>query len=801
MKNNQLKKIVPFIITFLSVLLFNVIHAQVFKYEKIERVSDHSFNYPDTDSDTENLKLKKDKSILVVYSDRSSNTSYTNSYGQFKKGSQPFLEPYFVISDKNNAYEVVLADSTLIGKPKSMFSFLFNRKRHFTDTKGLNYIGWVSKKNTLQHKNSIISKINNRPLKYKIGISKTAGLYKLNKAFTGDSLLVYEDPFFNKPLAKKLLLNQTVYPYKYNDTGNAVLISNAPSINGVETNIMGWVPTDLISPIGQGHVYNLAEQKKSVNIKDTTNITISQQGIYSSYFYNEDLNNPNEPASYTASIPFYIWDQNENKLINVKGNNVLITDADRLEKESKTVNFHFIFNVDEKESIKPLINSLQNIGLFFPQHEDLKFTFSAVSRSKNKSYVLPKTTSFTSWITFIQNILEEKPLHKKAITKDYLTLNQAIETSLATSYKTSNSFENNFFIIAGSTGNYNLDKQDYLIEKMALKSSKLLFVQLQNRSNESSQNNLLLAKEILSNASNNYNSYIENYIIDNNLTISKNSLKSIEAENSNIYIYDAPNNSLFNGGIIFPSINMDIEPKALTTALDTILVNTINTNNKLITSLNNYKSKLGVLKSKPSKFLRTIFNYDSLQISLIDKSNPNDVFYKKTNLDKANITSLQKGYHMSRVEIVELIENYRDLLPRFPESKLAALKKEMESYTNADDYIHPEKDTLTRREKRILKRTYRREIRGINKVFKRNVIYRDDKLSQLFFFKTGIKVDPTFGKYKSLKVKSKSAMQNGFHKFYIQNRNKVDLLEKKFLDNDLEKVNKNTYFIPEYLLL
>ncbi|MEP0212879.1 MAG: type VI secretion system protein TssR domain-containing protein [Cellulophaga sp.] len=797
MKNNQPKNIVPFIIAFLSVLLFNTTNAQVFKYEKIERVSDHNFNYPD--SDTENLKLKKDKSILVVYSDRSNNTSYTNSYGQFKKGSQSFLEPYFVISDKNNAYEVVLADSSLIGKPKSILSFLFNRKRHFTDTKGLSYIGWISKSNTLEHKNSFISTINNKPLKYKIGVSKTSGLYKLNKTFVGDSLVVYEDPFFNKPLDKKLLLNQTVYPYKYNQTGNAVLISNAPSINGVETNVMGWVSTDLISPIGQGHVYNLAGQKKSLHIKDSTNLTISQQHIYANYFYNKAPNKPSEFSNPTANVPFYIWDQNENKLINVKGNNVLISDANRLEKESKTVNFHFIFNEDEKESIKPLINSLQNIGLFFPQHEDLKFSFSAVSRSKNKSYVLPKTTSFASWITFIQNILEEKPLHKKAITKDYLTLNQAIETSLATSYNTT-SFENNFFIIAGSSGNYNLDRQDYLIKKMALKSSKLLFIQLQNRSNESNQNNLLLAKEILSDVSKSYNSFIENYIIDNNLTISKNSLKNIASENSNIYVYDAPQNSLFNGGVIFPSINMHIEPKALSTAIDTVLINTINTNNKLITSLNNYKSKLGVLKSKPSKFLKTIFNSDSLQISLIDKNNPNDIFYKNTPLDKASVNSLQKGYHMSKTEVLDLIENYRALLPRFAESRLASFNSEISSYTNADDYIHT-KETLTRREKRILKRTYRREIRGINKVFKRKVIYRNDKLSQLFFFKTGIKVDRTFGSYQTLKIKTKSATQKGFDKFFLKNRDKVDLLEKKFLDNDLIKVNKDTYFIPEYLLL
>ncbi|SNQ45119.1 type VI secretion system protein TssR domain-containing protein [Cellulophaga lytica] len=799
MKNNQPKNIVTFAITFLSVVLLNTVYAQVFKYEKIEKVGYNSFNYPNGDANA--IKLKKDKSILVVYSDRSNNTSYTNRYSQFKKGSQPFLEPYIVINDKNDAYEVVLADSSLIGKPKGFFSFLVNRKHHFTDTKALNYIGWISKSNTLKHKNSLLSTINNKPLKYKVGISKTGGFYKLNTFFTGDSLFVYQDPFFKNPLDKKLVLNQTVYPYKYNETGNAVLVSNSPTINGAKTNIMGWVPTELIAPIGQGHVYNIALQSSNIPLKECNNLLLSKDNIYASYLYNNTLNKPTEATNSLASIPFYIWNHKENKIINVKGNNILINDANRLERESKTINFHFIFNEDEKASIRPLINSLQNIGLFFPEHEDLNFTFSAISRSKNGSYILPKTTSFTKWVNFIQNIVEKMPVKEGTHTESYLNLSQAIDASLANNFNTNKSFENNFFIIAGSSGNYNLDKQEHLIEKMALYSSKLLFVQLQNRSNESYQNNLLLAKEILSEASKNYNNHIENYIIDNNLTVSKNSLINLEAENSNIYVYDAPKNSLFNGGIIFPSINNSIEPKALSVAIDTILQRTLNTNNKLITSLNNYKSKLGVLKSKPSPFLKCMFNSDSLQINLVDKNNPNDIFYKNVQLNTATVNGYQKGYHMNKSEIVTLIENYRALLPRFSKSKLNSLKDQATLYFKTKDTTTVTDIPLNKRNKRVLKRNYKKHIKGINKTFKRKVISRRDNLTKLFFYKTGIKPDADFNKFKSLKVKSTEASKKGFNDFYMLNRKKLDLLEKMFLDNKLTKVNKDSYFIPEHLLL
>ncbi len=805
MKNIISKTNLRLSITIILLLLLNSVFAQVSKYEKIEKVGKQSFNY--ANKKTNPLKLKKSKSILVVYSDRANNTSYIDPYGQLKKVSQNFMTPYFVIDSKNDAYEVVIADSTLLGKPKSLFSFLMNRKYHFTNAKGLKYIGWIPKNHVLNYNNSLISEVNNKPLKFKIGINNIEGLYELNKAFEGDSIRVFKDPFFKNTSTNKLALNQTVYPYKYNDTRKAVLISNKPMITDTIANVVGWVPANLITPIGQGYVYDLAKKNTKLTLEKCDTLQLHRNEIYSNYLYDVSLNKFSNSINSSTNIPFYVWNHIQNKLINVKGNNILISEANRLEQESKTINFHFVFEENKSFYIKPLINSLQNLGLFFNEHSDLDFNFSAICISDSHSYVLPKTKSFAKWLDFIQTIVEEGEEKKALIAEDCIDLSQAINASITTNEVEKN-FENNFFIIAGSQDIYNLYGQDHLIKKMALKSSKLLFVQLQNRASESSQENLLLAKETLSRTASYYNKFIENYIIDNGLLINKSTLKNIKSENNNIYLYDAPNNSLFNGGIIFPSINQTIEPKVLSTAIDSVLLYTLKTNDKLISSLNKYERELGVLRSEPSNILHCIFNSDTLSIDSIDRSNPNDVYYKTEKLDQTITSSLEKGYEMNKEELLALIENYRVLVPRFTTSKMPTLKSKTLLYSSREIFYSSKESSkfvarsqLTKKNQRVLHKIYKKQIKGINKAFKRRVIHHSDKLSKLFFYKTGIKVHGDFNKFQSCKMKSKQTVESGFYEFYNEIINKVDVLEKKFLDNELQMIKKDIYYVPEKLLL
>ena len=79
----------------------------------------------------------------------------------------------------------------------------------------------------------------------------------------------------------------------------------------------------------------------------------------------------------------------------------------------------------------------------------------------------------------------------------------------------------------------------------------------------------------------------------------------------------------------------------------------------------------------------------------------------------------------------------------------------------------------------------------------------DKPLSELFSRKTSIFVNDTkeFNSYNSNEVNTKKAQKQGFDSFYHKLIDKVNQLEKLFLENKIEKTENNTYFLPNKLLL
>lgn len=749
--------------------------AQVSKYQSIEKVGKEGFNY--VGNKLKKYKYKKDKSVKVVFSDRENNIAYLDPYGQQKGKSQKFLTPYFVIDSKNGFYELVVADSSLIGKPKGIFSFFMNKKYHFSDTKGLSYIGWVSQNSLVNYSTSITEITNNKPLKYKIGVSQIKSLFKLKKYFNKDSLSVYKDPSFRKKSNKVLLTNQTVYPYKYDLTKRAVFVSTKSVIKDTLSQVSGWIPSELIVPIGQNEVLKFNDDfyTQIITQKGDT-INLHHQDLYSKYLYKNSFNQfDNKDSIVNVNAPLYVWDHSKNKLINVKGDDILVSEVDRFIKESKVVNFHFIFNEQEKRKIKPLINSLQSVWVTLSKYPNIKLSFSAICTGK-KSFILPKTNSFAKWLDFMQQVSESG---NNIQVEKKLNTTQAIAHTLSKEvYK---NFENNFFIIVGSEEELDLHEQTRVIKELAISSSKVLFVQLNNGVEDSYQNFLLKAKEALATIGKDYNVFIEKYIVDNNLIVKNNSLKNIASKTDNIYIYDAPKNSLFNGGIIFPKINEELSSSSLNVAIDSILLNTQKTNQQFIHSLNNYKDKLGILRSKPSFILQQYFKsnevLNSFDLSEIDRNNIKEVFYKPIKLNKKTIFSLEEGYVLDKEELFLLIENYRTLLPYF---------------TNG----------VTKKNRKILKKMYKFQVEGINNSFKRKVLTKKSTLADLFYYKTGFPI--TNRKLNSFVInclQKKQVEKKGFSKIYLELLRKVGEIEEKLLNNQLEKTKDNNYYIPKKMLL
>ena len=124
----------------------------------------------------------------------------------------------------------------------------------------------------------------------------------------------------------------------------------------------------------------------------------------SNYVYNTSNSLIGHQKTNPLSVPFYVWDHTKGKLINVKGDYLPITEIARMDKERKKINFHFFFDAEDVQRVKPLLNALQNTWLSLSEMKDITPTFSAVCIGKNTSYSLLKTTSFEEWLYFIETL-------------------------------------------------------------------------------------------------------------------------------------------------------------------------------------------------------------------------------------------------------------------------------------------------------------------------------------------------------------------------------------------------------------
>ncbi|TDQ30353.1 type VI secretion system protein TssR domain-containing protein [Tenacibaculum caenipelagi] len=762
----------------LSLYSSSIISQTIGSYEKIEKVKGGKFNY------LKKVDIKYDESVKMVFSDRENNSFYKGPYVQEKFKKKGLLTPLYVINEKENSYEVVVANPEQIGKPKGIFSMFYGDKYNFKDKEQVEYLGWIPKNNVINYNHSFLETCNNRPIKYKVGTDKVLRLFDLEPYMKVDSVNVFKDPFFKIKSAKKLLSNQVVYAYKYDEKGKAVFISDQPILKDSISQTVGWIPSNLIKRIGQNQVYVIKKTDSLLAVSNKDTIKLAGEDIYSKYLY---TGSKNLKADITNDLiaPVHVWNHNENKLINVKGNSFYTKEIKFMKEESKVVNLHFISKNEDSEHLKKILNSLQSLYIsLFKASSDIQYNFSAILIDKKGASVFHKSTSFSEWINFIESFIEtgENNLNVEYETTK-MSIPKAVDYAIDNFSDEKKRFENNIFIIASSKENSNdiSKEKDSFFEKIAKKSPKIVFAQLDSDKSARSQNYILGSKEFLYKTGKFYNEFIKNFIVDNKIIVEHNILKNISTDEDNVYIYDAPDNSLFNGGIVFPGIENSLTPVSLEKTIDSILERSNLTNRKLISSLNYFNKKLGVLRSKPTAAIKIKYKElatDSLRLFQLSRNNLHEVLYQKVTL--LNDSILKKGYILDKDEILALIENYRSTFPQMAKP-------------------------LTRKKRRIMKRLYQKQIKIVNKAAYRYILGRKTTIADLFYFKSGIPLNHK-GYYclRVHKLPRKKIEKSGFEKFYFQQYEKINNLEELFLKNKLQKIEegykKEVFFIPSELL-
>ncbi|WP_194765657.1 type VI secretion system protein TssR domain-containing protein [Tamlana sp. I1] len=789
----QRRKISIFLMLLLSTLpRFNyTLEAQIGRYSKIDKLEKHSFNF-ETISNKE-IKQKKDKGLYTVFSDRADNKVYFSAYAQIEGDKQQFLTPYYVVNQKDDYLELVAKNPDIIGKPKGLFSLFYGDKYTFSKHKAAKYIGWIHKDFVLEYAHPKLSPYNYKPIRYVVGVHDLKTLYNIENHVKNDSVFLFKDPNFQTKNTKALHLDQFVYLYKHSVDEKAVLVSNLDNMKPEDstTRTMGWIPKDFMKKVGQQRVYALAdadsigflnEDYKSVEY-------VQKKDIGANLIFDLSAHRKNQVTlNDTLQVvqPFDVWDHSGNKLINVDGENVLLANLELIKQENKIINFHYVFdcNADLKQKHLKLMSSLQQIWILLStnkKYNDFEISFSASSYGCGQFYAFPKSKSFSAWIDFLHNIFMDNGLVTTSIPNTE-GLQQCFENAIKELPQ--QSFTNNIILVAGETKFFNLPDVKRITTKLAQTSSRLIFYQLENKANDKHQEFTLQSKDILNRVSKHHADFIRAYIVDNALIKNENVFSNIPSVD-NIYVYDAPKNSSYQGGIAFPKINKALLATSLDTTISSVLSASLKFNSELVNSLEYNASKLGFLRSKPSKTISDLIleNPDyANQLGEVPRNDMHEKYYLDKIYAPRDNLKTNTAFLMSKKELVTLVEAYKSLIPLL--RKIAKRRDRVQLYKN-----------------------YRKTSKGINKKIHRKTLRKSDAIADLFFMKTGLPVKDKYLKNTKIKhVKRKRRTSHlDFTKTMKALREKIDVLEQIILNADAtfytDGSGANYYLITDNYIL
>ncbi len=740
------------------------------KYTSVDKIGRNTYNFV---NETGCGKQKKNKNLKIVYSDRANNLSYKDRLGLKQGEKQGFLNPYYVIGEDGNFVQVVAYTPTEIGKPKGLFAPLFSGKNTFSDIKNVPYVGWMHKDNILHFQQPKTDPGNLRPIQFMLGFHDLETLFNLREYVQKDIVQVYNDPKLTTKSEIHLNINQIVYLYKYNPSKTAALVSNLDNMFPADSTKrkMGWVSSKLIAPIGQRKVLELNEGAflKAGFPPDTTiTDTIIDKEIVNSIVFEKSRGcNTEDSTAIKITAPIYVWNNYDNKLINVKGNDLPLSKIPQIKNDNRKINFHLIFDCGEEQRDKLLLQiaSLQRIWPLISKNENLKgheITFSASSYGCGDFYHVNKTDSFSTWLDYLQNAflgnIAPKEVNDEGIIKcfDFITNDSKLP-----------GFENNIVLITGEkrlhlpSSNRQLlsPRLSNSIEKLAKSSSRLLFYQMENNMQSTYQDYTLQAKLILNKTGEAYAKFLKDFTVVNQLVKTKNLYTNIPSDTDNIFMHNPPENSVYSGGIVFPKINKSLSQVSFDTALDSLLTRTLRFNRAFMESLENSAAQLGFLRSIPTKRLLQLINKDDMyssKISQLPKNQVYEQYFENLSISLKDNPKIAAGYLLTKEELDVLIQNYEAIIP------LA-------------------KDLLDNRKRKRLLRIYKKSLRGFNKLLYYKILKRNATLGDLLYVKTGIPVKDAM--LNTLKIKDVAKKRKFTHEEFTvwmaSLRKKISLLEER----------------------
>jgi hypothetical protein len=730
----------------------------------------------------EKQKEKYKRTPKTVFSDRDESYTYEAPYSSKVISKIAIGKPLYVIGDNENYYEVVAADEKLLGKPKGILSYIKSKKFHFANIKQVKYLGWIKKENVIEYNKPQQNQANLKNVKYLVACNKLESIFTNQKIISKNFALLTSDPNLKTISPSKVKLNDFVYVYKTNETNNSAFVSNFDNLITKDTinQKKGWISLDYITPLEDNIVVKL-DSNDTLNVV-SKNTSFRGNDLYKNTFFineNQSSTTLNFNKENKLILPLNVWNHEKNKLTNLKGDDISIKTISQIEEQNKTINLFYIFDNDvaNKQELKKMLAAIQNLKITIGKDPFSSYTFSFSFIAKDqKSYFLIKSSSFSTWFDLIEKSIknpEEIESNNSFTIGNNTNINQFLSNTV--------SFENNFFIVVGSNNSITTLLPDD-VTKLTRNSSKFLFIVLENKYNQDNQDFILQNKSYLNTVSSSNKKFIQNYYVDQKLLIENDGFVFSD-EFDNAYIYDAPLKSNFNGGIVFPKLNKEINPKTVNSAIDTILNKTIKSNELLLKSLKEYKEEFSFLRSQPTSKLNGLIQTELVKDSIakeIPKNYKNEIFLYTSNDSLKNTIENKLYLLMSKDEIKELIENYRELVIKDYTQEIVTNEIVYDFKNKAKVFVKNRRKTTT--------------------VKNRNT------LADLFFNKTGVFVNNA--KLHEIKINEIRKLKKNtteFRTLFLELNSKLEKLEEMQQKDSFEIFNEDAdvkyYYVSKQLLL
>ncbi len=520
----------------------------------------------------------------VVFSDRDDNYTTTTPGGSLFMKKLNFMEPFYVSAEKNGYVKLIRYNKGLL------------TGRKLNNKKGVESLGWISRWKLLMWNRSYTDQQTGYPEK---AISIINGKLPMTVSQfyydNTDSAYVYSSPELKK-IVGKVRLHQISYIYKRSEDGRKFLIGNEDQLvaDSAGKAICGWIAADAmhnwgsrlyISPAVPGDDA-LADSVSMILHQSHTDPLLTDNDVI---LRSAPILKSSTTTGYVVGNAVDVYDKSQNTLITINGSALKYTDYLDLRKHIHNVNVVFVIDAGSamKKYFPGLTNTIQSLENVFREY-DKKHTLSygAVVYRDDQNCVakgIESTDGIYPDYRKLMSFLGDQATKTVQCNDNVAAapLYDGVRTAL-NMFSTHHN-ETNLVVLIGSVGD-STEHFRALSEQFGRANARLLTIQMYSDYNEWYNNFVLNAKKLVSESAV-YSSEIKKGQLINGEGLDDRQAYNTSQLDSVSFFLDYPENSLIQGGVVFPTKGAVNSNKYITGAARRFLRETDFDINNQITSL------------------------------------------------------------------------------------------------------------------------------------------------------------------------------------------------------------------------